>query len=167
LSALICFCLITGVPAISGENAATPPAIIPKPARMEVHGGSFVFGPSTTVALETGDGGAQWVGEYLCTLLSNALGRTVPLRVAAGGSLRNAIRLSLSAPGGLGPEGYEMIVSPQTIRISAGTAAGLFCGVQTLHQMFPPEIESPAPRKERMKVPCVSIWTTLASPGGV
>ncbi len=157
LFAAICFCLVAGVPAISGENAATPPAIIPKPARMEVHEGFFVFGPSTEVDLETRDSGAQWVGEYLRTLLSSSLGRTVPLRIAAGSGTRNAIRLSLSAPGGLGPEGYEMIVSPHTVRISAGTAAGLFYGVQTLRQMLPPEIESPTPGKKRMEVPCVSI----------
>jgi hexosaminidase len=50
-----------------------------------------------------------------------------------------------------------MIVSPHTIRISAGTVAGLFYGVQTLRQMLPPEIESHAPGKERMEVPCLSI----------
>ena len=136
-----------------GENAGAPPAIIPKPATMEVHGGVFVFGPSTTVDLETEDSGARWVGEYLCTLLSNSMGRAVPLHVAAGVGLRNSILLSLRAPGALGPEGYEMIVSPHTIRISAGTVAGLFYGVQTLRQMLPPEIESRAPRKERMEVP--------------
>jgi len=157
LFAAICFCLVAGVPAIRGENTAAPPAIIPKPARMEVRQGFFVFGPSTTVVLEPGDSGTRWVGEYLCTLLSNSVGRTVPLHTAAGGGTRNAIRLSLSAPATLGPEGYEVIVSPQTIRISAGTAAGLFYGVQTLRQMLPPEIESPAPVKKRMEVPCVSI----------
>ena len=142
---------------MSSENAATPPAIIPKPARMEARGGYFVLSPRTTVDLETRDAGAQWVGEYLCALLSNALGRPVPLRVAGGATPRHAIRLSLSEPGALGPEGYEMTVSPQTIRVTAGAAAGLFYGVQALRQMLPPEIESPAPRKERMKVPCVSI----------
>jgi hexosaminidase len=65
--------------------------------------------------------------------------------------------LSLSAPGALGPEGYELIVSPQAIRISAGTAAGLFYGVQTLRQLLPPEIETRAPAKTRMEVPCVSM----------
>ena len=86
LFTVICFCLIAGVPAVRGENNSAPPAIIPKPATMGVHGGVFVFGPSTTVDLETEDSGARWVGEYLCTLLSNSMGRAVPLHVAAGGA---------------------------------------------------------------------------------
>jgi hexosaminidase len=157
LFAVICFCLIAGVPTIRGENPGAPPAIIPKPARMEVHRGVFVFGPSTTVYLETEDSGARWVGEQLCTLLSSSMGRAVPLRVAPGGRRRNSILLSLRAPRTLGPEGYEMMVSPDTIRISAVTVAGLFYGVQTLRQMLPLESESNAPGKERMEVPCVGI----------
>ena len=155
--AVICFCLIAGVPTIRGEKTGAPPAIIPKPATMEVHRGVFVFGPGTKIYVETVDSGARWVGEYLCTLLSSSMGRAVPLHVAPGGGRRNSVLLSMRASGTLGPEGYEMIVSPHTIRISAVTVAGLFYGVQTLRQMLPPEIRSPAPGKKRMEVPCVSI----------
>lgn len=157
LIAVICFCLIAGVPTIRGDNPAAPLAIIPKPARMEVHRGVFVFGPSTTVYVETEDSGARWVGEQLCTLLSSSTGRTVPIHVATGGGRRNSILLSLRAPRTLGPEGYEMMVSPDSIRIGAVTVAGLFYGVQTLRQMLPPENESNWPGKERMEVPCVGI----------
>jgi hexosaminidase len=160
LLAAICFFLVAGVPPILGENTAAPPAIIPKPATMGVREGVFVFGPSTTVDLEAEGSGARWVSEYLCALLSNSMGRAVPLHVAAGAGPRSSIQLSLRAAGALGPEGYEMTVSPHTIRISAGTVAGLFYGVQTLRQMLPPEIESRSPRTERMEVPCVNIQDT-------
>jgi hexosaminidase len=150
-------CLIAGVSAIQAASASGPPAVIPRPARMEVGDGAFVFSPNTAVVLETRESEARWVGEYLCALLGNATGRTVPLRSAAGVGWRGVIRLSLLPPGVLGPEGYKMSVSRREIRIRAGGAAGLFYGVQTLRQMLPTAVESRASRKERLAVPCLTI----------
>jgi hexosaminidase len=151
-------CLITAGPAICAEKVGATLAIIPKPAKMGIHRGVFKVGPGTKIYLGVEDGGVRRVGEYLSTLLSSSLGRAVPVRVAEGtGRHRNCIHLSLTSPGMLGPEGYEMSVSPHAIRIRASTADGLFYGVQTLRQMLPPEIESHAPGKERMEVPCVRI----------
>jgi hexosaminidase len=159
LFAVAWFCLIAGVPAICTEKTGGTLAIIPKPAKMEVYRGVFVIGPGTKVYLRVEDGGARRVGEYLSTLLSSSMGRTVPVQVAGGGTgrHRNSIYLLLKAPGTLGPEGYEMSVSPDAIRISATTVAGLFYGAQTLRQMLPPETQSHAPAKRRMEVPCVHI----------
>ncbi len=39
-------------------------------------------------------------------------------------------------------EGYELTVNPTDILLSADSAAGLFCGVQTLLQLLPPTIYS-------------------------
>ncbi len=155
--AVVCFCLIAGAPTIRAEKSAVEPAIIPKPAIMKVHRGVFVLGPGTKIYLGTEDSGVRWVGEYLSNLLSSSMGRAVPLRPAAGGGRRNSILLSLKAPNTLGPEGYELVVSPKTIRISAVAVAGVFYGVETLRQLLPAEIESNSPGKERLEVPCVSI----------
>ena len=133
---------------------------------MEVHKGVFVFGPSTTVYVETEDSGVRRVGEHLCTLLSSSMGRSVPSTLRPGRPAQLHL-LSLRAPRTLGPEGYEMRVSPDTIRIGAATVAGLFYGVQTLRQMLPPESESNAPGKSVSKCPAWASRTALASPGGV
>ena len=157
LFTVVWFCLMAGAPTMRGENTGAEPAIIPKPAAMTVHRGVFVLHPGTKIDLETEDSGVRWVGEYLSTLLSSSMGRAAPIHLAAGGGRRNSILLSLKAPRVLGQEGYELIVSPKTIRISAVTVAGLFYGVQTLRQMLPAEIESNATGKGRMEVPCVGI----------
>src|SRR4029077_16061994 len=39
---------------------------------------------------------------------------------------------------GLGPEAYELEVTPQRVTVSAGTAAGLFYGAVPLWQLLPP-----------------------------
>lgn len=158
LFAVAWFCLIAGVPALCAEKTGATLAIIPKPAKMEVHRGVFVVGPGTKIYLEAEDGGVRRVGEDLSTLLSSSMGRTVPVQVADGTARhRNSIHLSLKAPATLGPEGYELSVSPDAIRLSAATAAGLFYGVQTLRQMLPPEFESHAAGEKRGEVPCVYI----------
>ncbi|MFF5072572.1 family 20 glycosylhydrolase [Micromonospora olivasterospora] len=62
----------------------------------------------------------------------------------------------IPAPGGvadLGAEGYRLDVRPDGVRITAATAAGLFHGVQTLRQLLPASVESPAPVAERWMVP--------------
>jgi hexosaminidase len=155
---LIGFCLILSGSALCARSA-TAPAIIPKPAKLEGKPGVFAIGPSTRIFFAPDDaGGAQRVGEYLSALLAKSLGRNIPVQTAPNTfELGGAILLSAAAQGGEGPESYQLLVTEQTIRISASTVAGLFYGVQTLRQMLPPEIESGAPLTQPLEVPCVWI----------
>ena len=59
---------------------------------------------------------------------------------------------------GLGKEGYRMLVAPKWIDLAAPTQAGLFYAVQTLRQLFPPQIFSEKEVKGvEWKSPCVKI----------
>jgi hexosaminidase len=153
----LCLLLMAGLTAYAGEGAGSPPAIIPAPVKLQLQKGHFVLGPNPFVSLETRETGARWVGDYLCTLLGKASARVVPLRVEDGTDAKGAIHLSLGAPARLGPQGYELNVSPHSIRIRAAGVAGLFYGVQTLRQMLPPEIETGVPHKGPLAVPCLAI----------
>ncbi|WP_179412332.1 family 20 glycosylhydrolase [Mucilaginibacter sp. E4BP6] len=56
------------------------------------------------------------------------------------------------------PEGYHLEISPDNIKIEAGTPAGVFYAVQSLLQLLPTEIESPTLAKNlQWKVPAVVI----------
>ena len=89
--------------------------------------------------------------------------------------LRDRARLSVSsgdraapgaivfeaADGGVQPaptsgEAYSLAVSPDGIRIRAGTAAGAFWAVQTLRQLLPPDVERGAAALP-LRVPAVTI----------
>ena len=158
LSALVWVCLTGGTFAICAGKRGTALAIIPKPTMIEVHKGVFVLGPRTQLCLEANSSGMQRIGEYLCALLSNSIGRKVPFHLATStGPGRNVIILSLKPSVSLGPEGYEMVVSPDAIRIGAADVSGLFYAVQTLRQMLPPEIETKAPASKPTELPCALI----------
>src|SRR5207253_5160865 len=53
-----------------------------------------------------------------------------------------SIQLRLTGKHAANKEGYELIVSPSSITITADSAAGLFYGIQTLLQLLPKEVES-------------------------
>jgi hexosaminidase len=134
---------------------AAAPAIIPLPQQMQVRPGIFTLCPSQSVpgapARATTrilvDGLSLQTGQYLATILFRSTGNqfTVATNNAAG-PIRNAILLTTTnAIAGLGAEGYELTVAPDSVVIRAPAQAGLFYGVQSLLQLFPPQILAPRP----------------------
>ncbi|MGC8804149.1 MAG: beta-N-acetylhexosaminidase, partial [Bacteroidales bacterium] len=85
--------------------------------------------------------------------LAHKLGQSVVIETSSTirSKVQASIYLIISEQDGViaHPEGYELWVSPEQIRITGKTAAGVFYGIQTLLQLLPPEIES-AERSEKM-----------------
>ena len=63
----------------------------------------------------------------------------LPLPVKICNSDKNQILLKLISNEKLGEEGYELISTPDGVKICANKPAGLFYGCQTLRQLLPPE----------------------------
>lgn len=101
------------------------PAVIPKPASMTPGTGAFVVRASTTVSLSP----ATAETRRIAALLGIPLGS-------------GPVSLELGGPASLGPEGYELVVTPKAIRLVANVPAGLFYGVQTLRQLGTTRITS-------------------------
>jgi hexosaminidase len=57
-----------------------------------------------------------------------------------------------------GSEGYSLEVTPDNIFIVAATQAGAFYGMQTLRQLFPPELEDTTFIADEWKIPAVKIF---------
>jgi hexosaminidase len=122
------------VTAFSAEPAA--PAIVPAPQKMEIKKGQFHLGPETRIDI---DPASAATGRYLAAKLRESTG--YPLAVQTNDEpLKGTIQLTTQGAKDLGPEGYELDVTPDGVSIKAPMPAGLFYGVQTLLELFPPQI---------------------------
>jgi hexosaminidase len=150
-------CLVAAVsctkpPVESKEPTLDQHGIIPVPVSVEATEGSwFTVGESTRIRASSGE--AARVGEYLAGSLRGATG--YPLSVTAGGEPARAgdIFLELAADGRLGDEGYELAVTEESVTLRANHPAGLFWGVQTLRQLLPATIDSPARQPGPWRIP--------------
>ncbi|MDN3359492.1 beta-N-acetylhexosaminidase [Actinomadura sp. DC4] len=146
---------VPGVPASAGPlhtpRPVAPPRLVPAPASLRtLPGVSFTLTRHTRIVARPGSGTA---GSYLAGILRRSTGYPLPL-TASGGS-RDVISLGLS--GREKGEGYRLDVTRASVRLEAGSAAGLFRGVQTLRQLLPPAVESPTVRPGPWTMPGVAV----------
>ncbi|MFD9786443.1 beta-N-acetylhexosaminidase [[Kitasatospora] papulosa] len=110
--------------------------LIPAPRRADGDGGrGFVPGGATTITAGPGTGGTE---RWLRTTLGAAFG--LPLAPGTVGAEEAADTIELRIDPALEPEGYRLtVVSDRGVRITGGSAAGVFWGAQTLRQLLGPE----------------------------
>ncbi|HKI70407.1 MAG TPA: glycoside hydrolase family 20 zincin-like fold domain-containing protein, partial [Verrucomicrobiae bacterium] len=119
---------------------ADSPAIIPLPQKMELRSGTFKLTPETKIVA---DSASLETARYLAARLRKSTG--YPLRIVnseSNGADEGILLTTQNAKSDLAPEGYQLDVAPDSVGLRAPTQAGLFYGVQTLSQLFPPEIFS-------------------------
>ncbi len=133
------FALAIGVSALlaltGGVAEANQVAVIPAPAALHAGGRPFTLTRDTRIVAKTR--AAQTVAEQLADVLRPSTGYRLPV-VAHG----HGIELRIARGTG-GREGYQLRSGRDGVELRAGTAAGLFHGVQTLRQLLPARIESP------------------------
>jgi hexosaminidase len=146
-------------------RAASGPSVVPAPLRLEARAGAFALGPSTRIVVPEDQPGAVPVASMLKDLLDRPTGydlsvETVPGPATGATVPAGTIVLRLGGPEKrLGREGYLLEVGTEGILLRAADPAGLFYGVQTLRQLLPASIESPAGKAGSgpWSVPCVSV----------
>ncbi|MBR7838324.1 beta-N-acetylhexosaminidase [Actinospica durhamensis] len=138
-------------------------ALIPQPRTVRELPGAFRLTQDTAIAAPGVSGEALRVAEYLADSLRRPTG--LPLPVGETGAvllaLDPAVAVADDAAGDEeagAHEAYVLSVTAEAVTLRAGTAEGLFRGVQTLRQLLPAAVERSTPDAQGdWTVPCVEI----------
>ncbi len=130
-------------------------SVIPLPLEIEERAGRFVLSAETAIVADADN---QQNAAYLRDLVAPPTGFTLPIRTGES-EQADAIRLKIGGDREVrGREGYTLTVSPEAVAVEAPEPAGVFHGIQTLRQLLPVEIESPAFAPNVVwQVPCVVV----------
>jgi len=127
----------------SDEPVAAPDVIIPLPVADTPTGQIFTLTEDANIYISPEIQALREIGEYLVDRLRPATGYEIgvfprPEDDLPIGSICLALNDEYTS---LGEEGYELTLTREQITLSSSTLEGVFRGIQTLRQVFPPSIE--------------------------
>ena len=132
--------------------------IIPKPVSVTTEKGLFILNKNTNIFIKPENSETIFIGNYLAKKMRPSTGYSLPVLKSDDSSGRRNIYLTINEQTkSLGEEGYELTITEEEINLSANTSAGLFRGVQTLRQIFPPSIESSETQPRLWEIPIGTI----------
>jgi hexosaminidase len=137
---MACLILLSGC-----KNSSLPVsdmAIIPAPVSIKSLKGKFVFSDKTRIILSQQGDDIKLAADFLAMLVKNPTGLELKIMNGNKPSIRSVfMKIDTTV---INNEGYILTVTEKKIVIGAKSAAGLFYAVQTLRQLMPVEVETPA-----------------------
>ncbi len=128
----------------------TDSAIIPFPQEISNGTGSFQLTAETGIKLIGASDHLTRIGEHLADNLRPSTGFSIPVSFDSG-------QIVLELTGSESTEAYEIEISEEEVKVTATGEAGLFYGVQTLIQLFPPQILTKSEQAMDWKIPAGTI----------
>jgi hexosaminidase len=133
-------------------------SIIPKPTKLSELTGSFTL--TNQVKIYVTDTALRKVAQQLVTKLKSADGTSLNIiNEIPNGIIKNGIIFLKSNDALLNTEGYRLTVTPEQITVVSNAPQGAFYALQSLYQLLPSDIFTPAllKRKATWRVPAVDI----------
>jgi hexosaminidase len=140
-----------------GTASADTLPFLPKPASAKAEPGRFLLTSESRILVDSSEE-CMHLGEYLSQVIRQTARIILPisLRGGDGSSSPNTIVLTTDkSKASLGPEGYELGITPREIRIRSISGAGIFYGIQTLRQLMPEPVAEQA--RPAIALPCLRI----------
>jgi len=109
------------------------PRLLPFPSSIETKPGAFVLSDGATI-VANGPTETQ-IGTYLSDLIQRSTGHDLPVEIEAASA---QISLELSPDRDFAPEGYEILVGADGVKVEAATPSGLFYGAVSTWQLLTP-----------------------------
>lgn len=126
--------------------------VVPRPLKMQQTEGAFRLTADAVIGY---DAGVREQAEYLQQLLQGSTGWTLELKE---GARKADIRLTLAPDEVKAAEGYRLSVTPKAVSVVGADASGVFYGIQTLLQLFPPQVYNDRPQRGvEWEAPCVEV----------
>ncbi len=133
-------------------------SVIPKPLQLERTTGSLPLASIRRIVVPAGDTDAAETAGYLADRLKTAFGLDLAASTASPDETGPVILFRRSARADLGPEGYELSITPSGLDLGAAGRGGYFYGIQTILQLLPAEAFGRAGASAGPAVlPCVKI----------
>ncbi|KAF0149931.1 MAG: hexosaminidase [Ignavibacteria bacterium] len=132
-------------------SAQVTNSVVPKPVSAEVQNGSIVISSETKIWIELGEE-MQTLGD----LVASAINSRIKAKVFATAKMtkdipKSLIKLKIES-GFSTSEAYKIIMTPNTISLSAMSGNGLFYAIQSLLQLMPIETEG-----KTFSIQCINI----------
>ena len=119
--------------------------LIPFPAQFNGGEGQFLLNAQTKVIVTAKDAALKPIAQSLINTLKTASKLSLSIAVTAAPTAKNVIYIRQNKALGLGAEGYKLIVSADRVILETATPQGAFYGMQTIFQLLPAAVFSPAP----------------------
>ncbi|MBK9094661.1 MAG: beta-N-acetylhexosaminidase [Anaerolineae bacterium] len=130
--------------------------MIPYPASVHEAEGAFVLTADTQIRVEPPTAPLLALGHDLAAHLRPATGFELP--VVTGAPAAGQLRLTtVGADPALGAEGYQLMIQPDAVTLTAPQPAGLHWGLQTLRQRLPAASAWPTVQPGPWLLPCGSV----------
>lgn len=148
-----------GIDELNNRDEIQARPLIPKPLSLDPGDGFFVIDSGTRLVTTNRKVIERGLDQHLRSILDDEISLDPKCEfIAEAVPSSNCILLSMDGESGvLGDEGYELLITPGFMKLSAAGQAGLFYAIQTVGQLLAARPVDPGDRSRSRKIGCCRI----------